>query len=223
MANNRAVELGPYHHRRASSSCLSSNFASSHPRITADERAMSQQLDDYHSVTSSTDNSLAGLMKMSNSPFPSGMQVPATSSTTLHVVSCVGDEPSLQPRNTTNAGSDSRYQCNWEVSEERPCGEWIGGGSKEVWIHVRTAHGLKGKYGGWCHCRWGGCLEKLKVSSLRRHLARHLEIRWRCSGCDTVFSRYDYVRRHIKRNEECHGAGCHPLGPGDNHGGQSTQ
>ncbi|KAG8221307.1 hypothetical protein J3R82DRAFT_1474 [Butyriboletus roseoflavus] len=87
-----------------------------------------------------------------------------------------------------------RYQCDWEVVEKQPCGDWIEGGSKEVWSHVRTAHGLKGLYSIWCHCKWGGCLEKLKVSSLQRHIAKHLNIKWCCSSCDMVFARHDYVR-----------------------------
>ncbi|KAI9459998.1 hypothetical protein HD554DRAFT_2135277 [Boletus coccyginus] len=141
---------------------------------------------------------------MSMSP---DLQAPAISSSAQHVISCIDLKRSKSgvPSHPSSRYS-SRYRCNWEVAKNQPCGEWVEGGNKEVWMHVRTAHGLKGLYSGWCHCSWGGCLERLRVSSLQRHLAKHLEIKWRCSSCGSVFSRCDYVRRHIRLSQGCHGA-----------------
>ncbi|KIJ15499.1 hypothetical protein PAXINDRAFT_99377 [Paxillus involutus ATCC 200175] len=45
----------------------------------------------------------------------------------------------------------SNYRCCWKVDDHQLCGAWIEGGSKEVWMHVRKAHGLKGRYSGSCH------------------------------------------------------------------------
>lgn len=229
MANGRATELDLCR-GRVSSRGHFSNSASDHPSATADERVTSQlleSLNDHRSVTDAeeTPTSSPDPFSVSILPLlapPANIQAPAIlPSTALHVVSCadLNRPKSAQPRITTNASSyssSSRYRCNWEVAKEQPCGKWIEGGSKEVWIHVRTAHGLKGHYSGWCHCRWSGCLEKLRVSSLQRHLAKHLDIRWRCSNCDMIFARCDYVRRHIKLSKECHGACCFTLGPREN-------
>ncbi|KAG9312077.1 hypothetical protein JVU11DRAFT_7360 [Chiua virens] len=131
-----------------------------------------------------------------------------TTSSAPHVTSCNRDaSETAQLRSTENASNGpSRYQCQWEVVKNGPCGEWIEGGSKEIWAHVRTCHGLKGHYGGRCQCKWGGCLEPLNVSSLHRHLAKHLDIKWRCSKCNAISARHDCVRKHIRENKECHGA-----------------
>ena len=195
----------------------SSNFADRHPRATSDDRTASHALPSFSDRRFSTDASkgpasLSGPISVSILPFMStfpNIQTPATSSSAQPVISCtdLNGPEFAQLRVITNPShTSSRYQCNWGITENRPCGEWIEGGSREVWRHVRTAHGLKGLYSGWCRCRWVGCLEELKVSSLQQHLARHLDIRWRCSGCDMVFSREDYVRRHIKLTEGCHDA-----------------
>lgn len=221
MADGRASELTLRRihgrHGRTGSCCHFSESADRHLSATADERNPGQLLrsvSDHRLFTdlNETPTSSSGPTSVSSLPFMTtsvNIQTPAMSSSAQHAVSCT-DPYKLKsplPRVITNVSHASpRYQCDWEVAEKQPCGEWIEGGSKEVWSHVRTAHGLKGLYSGWCHCRWGGCLEKLRVSSLQRHLAKHLDIKWRCSSCDIVFARYDYVRRHIKFSEECHGA-----------------
>ena len=193
-----------------------SNSTDRHPRATSDDRTASHPLPSLSDRRLSTDTSeiptsLSSPISVSILPFlsTSDIQTPAMPSSAQYMVSCknLNSAKSAQPGVISNPShTSSRHQCKWEVAENQPCGEWIEGGSKEVWIHVRTAHGLKGLYNGWCHCGWVGCLEKLKVSSLQRHLAKHLVIKWRCSSCDIVFSRDDYVRKHIKLTKECHGA-----------------
>ncbi|KIJ65897.1 hypothetical protein HYDPIDRAFT_109980 [Hydnomerulius pinastri MD-312] len=64
--------------------------------------------------------------------------------------------------NATRLHSTSGYQCCWEGDNYQQCGVWVEGGIKEVWKHVQKAHGLRGLYSGSCHCKWGGCEEKLK-------------------------------------------------------------
>lgn len=221
MMNGRATKLGFYHdHGRVLPRGNICAAASRHPRATADEQAASAllgSLSDPRSVRDPSKTPASSAISVTNFPFQSGpakIQAPASRSTTSHVASCTVSRPtSTQPQSTTNGGShsSSRYQCHWQTTGEQSCGEWIEGGCKEMWVHVRTTHGLKGRYSSWCLCRWGGCLEKLKVSSLQRHLATHLDIRWRCSNCDMIFSRRDYARKHIKMSKECRGAGCYTL------------
>lgn len=218
MTNGRAIELGfGYHPGRVSSQGYFSDLASRHPSATAKERVvshLSESLSHDCTVREPAEMPLSshGPASVSILPFvaaPINIRTPATPSVALHEVTCANlNRPRpAQPQITSNAGSPPRYRCDWEVAKEQPCGRWIEGGSKEVWTHVRTTHGLKGRYSGWCHCQWGGCLERLKVSSLQRHLAKHLDIRWRCSSCNMIFARCDYVRRHIKLSKECRGAG----------------
>ena len=213
--NSRAAELDfCCYHGRILPRGRPSNLADRHPRTTSGEHAASHHSSSsfsgrrFSTDTSKIPTSSSGQIPVPILPFLStspNIQAPAVSS----LLSCKdlnSPKPAQLQVITNHSHTSSRYQCNWEVAEDRPCGEWIEGGGKEVWIHVRTAHGLKGLYSGWCRCRWVGCLEELKVSSLQRQLARHLDIKWRCSGCDMVFSREDYVRRHIKLTEGCHGA-----------------
>ncbi|KAG1742733.1 uncharacterized protein EDB91DRAFT_1127758 [Suillus paluster] len=100
------------------------------------------------------------------------------------------------------------YRCAWNNEHSQACGIFIGGTHKNILSHLRRCHGVGFSTREDINCLWGSCLraEHLKIGSIPRHVATHLGIRSKCSGCGRVMSREDAVQDHIKKSPGCVGA-----------------
>ncbi|KAG2036904.1 hypothetical protein BDR03DRAFT_1011255 [Suillus americanus] len=106
--------------------------------------------------------------------------------------------------NARNADSDTLvYRCSWDT-QHSPCGMFIEGSPRDILSHFRERHGIVYTADADLECRWSSCsMDKLlKMSSIPRHIGRHLGIQFRCSQCG-LMARDDVVRDHIRRNPGC--------------------
>ncbi|KIK41770.1 hypothetical protein CY34DRAFT_187560 [Suillus luteus UH-Slu-Lm8-n1] len=99
------------------------------------------------------------------------------------------------------------YRCRWDT-QHSPCGMFISGAHRDIFSHLRERHGIMYTADADLECLWSPCSMNrcLKMSSIARHIERHLGIQFRCSRCEFT-AREDVVRDHIRRSAGCANAG----------------
>lgn len=95
------------------------------------------------------------------------------------------------------------YRCCWDTRGS-PCRFFIEGSPMDILSHLRERHGVVYSADADIECCWSPCSmdRRLKMSSITRHIARHLGIQFKCSRCGLT-ARDDVVRDHIRRNPGC--------------------
>ncbi|KAG0706828.1 hypothetical protein DFH29DRAFT_900225 [Suillus ampliporus] len=128
-------------------------------------------------------------------------------STSPHDATIIDVENSTAVKARDSAVDAALYRCAWNENSQA-CGMFIGGTRKEILSHLRQRHGVKHSAKENLKCQWGSCSHAgpLKIDSIPRHVAKHLGIQSKCSGCERVMAREDVVRDHIKKSSGCAGA-----------------
>ncbi|KAG1866828.1 hypothetical protein F4604DRAFT_1927801 [Suillus subluteus] len=117
--------------------------------------------------------------------------------------------------NARNAEVALVYRCSWDT-QHSPCGMFIEGSPRDILSHLRERHGIVHSGDADLECRWSSCSmdKRLKMSSIARHIGKHLGIQFKCSRCGLT-ARDDVVRDHIRRNPGCADAAVQLVpGPG---------
>ncbi|KAG0706834.1 hypothetical protein DFH29DRAFT_765301, partial [Suillus ampliporus] len=89
--------------------------------------------------------------------------------------------------------------CDWD-RHSGACGMFLGGTHAEILSHLRQRHGIGYSAKENLRCSWSSCSEPLKIDSIPRHVAKHLGIQSKCSGCGHVMAPKDVVRDHINKS-----------------------
>lgn len=95
------------------------------------------------------------------------------------------------------------YRCCWD-EQHYPCGMFIQGAPRDILSHLRERHDIMHTADAELECRWSSCsMDKpLKMSSITRHIGKHMGIQFKCSLCEFM-ARDDVVRDHIRRSPCC--------------------
>ncbi|KAG0706827.1 hypothetical protein DFH29DRAFT_120555 [Suillus ampliporus] len=129
-------------------------------------------------------------------------------STSPHDAIVINVETSTAVRARDSAVEAVVYRCAWNNEHSQGCGMFIGGTHREILSHLRQRHGVGYSAKENLQCRWRSCSTAglLKIGSIPRHVAKHLGIQSKCSGCEQVMTREDVVQDHIKKSPGCAGA-----------------